>query len=194
MQQKPKDPKREAILASAARLFDTRRFDAVKLDEIAAGAGVGKGTLYLYFENKEDLFAQMAVEGMEEMAARIREISGMPIPFKQRLFLFGADFTAFLERRHGIMRMLGQVQSEPVNRTFGGYLNQMISAIHEMLQKGILEGSLRNGFTPAQLRCALVGPLLLRSRREAEAGEKIEWTALLEIFWSAVHETKNETD
>ena len=85
----PKESKRAAILQAAAKMFEGRRFDEVKLDEIAAAAGVGKGTLYLYFNNKDDLFAQMAVDGLDGMAARIRAIAAMKSPYKERLFLFG---------------------------------------------------------------------------------------------------------
>lgn len=184
-QDESKESKRAAILQAAAKWFEGRRFDEVKLDDIAADAGVGKGTLYLYFKNKEDLFAQMAIDGVNEMAGRIREIAGMPIPYKERLFLFGSDFSTFLHRRQGVMRALNQAQSDPVDRIFRKHMDGLIAAIHEMLQKGIDEGALRRDIHPPELRCALVGPLLLKDRREAHVGEKIELNALLELFWSA---------
>ena len=46
----------EEILAAALDLFVERGFATTRLDYVAARAGVSKGTLYLYFENKEDLF------------------------------------------------------------------------------------------------------------------------------------------
>ena len=54
--EKKKEDKRATILKAASDVFKGRRFDEVTLDEIAVRAGVGKGTLYLYFKNKEDLF------------------------------------------------------------------------------------------------------------------------------------------
>ena len=44
------------LLGAALELFVERGYAATRLDEVAARAGVSKGTLYLYFENKEDLF------------------------------------------------------------------------------------------------------------------------------------------
>lgn len=183
----PEDSKRSVILAAAAKLFNGRRFDKVKLEDVAVEAGVGKGTLYLYFKNKEDLFVQMAVDGVDEMAARILEISGLPMSYKDRLFLFGEELMAFHGRRQSIMRTLGRIQSVPMDREFRKHLDRLISAVHELLRKGMDEGVLRSDFSLAELRCALVGPLLLKSRREAHAGEKIELNALLELFWSAAH-------
>jgi AcrR family transcriptional regulator len=51
-----KDARPEEIIAAALELFVERGFAATRLDDVAARAGVSKGTLYLYFENKEDLF------------------------------------------------------------------------------------------------------------------------------------------
>ena len=51
------DEKRLEILDAAMRLFSERGFERTTVDEIATLANVGKGTIYLYFENKEpDLF------------------------------------------------------------------------------------------------------------------------------------------
>ncbi len=51
-----KEARPEEIIAAALDLFVERGFAATRLDDVAARAGVSKGTLYLYFENKEDLF------------------------------------------------------------------------------------------------------------------------------------------
>jgi AcrR family transcriptional regulator len=54
--QRPDEKKRQLIAATAARMFATRPFHKVKLDDVAAAAGVGKGTLYIYFKSKEELY------------------------------------------------------------------------------------------------------------------------------------------
>jgi AcrR family transcriptional regulator len=51
-----KDARPEEIIAAALDLFVERGYATTRLDDVAARAGVSKGTLYLYFENKEDLF------------------------------------------------------------------------------------------------------------------------------------------
>jgi AcrR family transcriptional regulator len=59
------DTKRRQILDTAARLFAAKRFHEVKLDAIAAKARLGKGTIYLYFKSKEDLYAALIIDGLE---------------------------------------------------------------------------------------------------------------------------------
>jgi AcrR family transcriptional regulator len=51
-----KDARPEEIIAAALELFVERGYASTRLEDVAARAGVSKGTLYLYFENKEDLF------------------------------------------------------------------------------------------------------------------------------------------
>ena len=51
-----KDARPEEIIAAALDVFVERGYASTRLDDVAAHAGVSKGTLYLYFENKEDLF------------------------------------------------------------------------------------------------------------------------------------------
>jgi AcrR family transcriptional regulator len=51
-----KDSRPQELLAAALDLFVERGFASTRLEDVAKRAGVSKGTLYLYFENKEDLF------------------------------------------------------------------------------------------------------------------------------------------
>lgn len=51
--------RREAILAAALEEFSARGFAATRLDDVAQRAGVAKGTIYLYFHDKESLFQEL---------------------------------------------------------------------------------------------------------------------------------------
>jgi AcrR family transcriptional regulator len=51
--------RRQAILAAALAIFAARGYEAARLDDVAAAAGVAKGTLYLYFKDKEALFEEL---------------------------------------------------------------------------------------------------------------------------------------
>ena len=59
-----KDARPQELLAAALDLFVERGYAATRLDEVAARAGVSKGTLYLYFENKEELFKAVVRENI----------------------------------------------------------------------------------------------------------------------------------
>ena len=59
-----KDARPGELLAAAIELFVSRGFAATRLEDVAKLAGVSKGTLYLYFENKEALFTAVIREGI----------------------------------------------------------------------------------------------------------------------------------
>ncbi|GMR18008.1 MAG: TetR/AcrR family transcriptional regulator [Gammaproteobacteria bacterium] len=57
--QRRKSSRPSEILAAASDLFVSKGFSATKLDDVARQAGVSKGTVYLYFKNKETLFREL---------------------------------------------------------------------------------------------------------------------------------------
>src|SRR4026207_2480642 len=62
----------EEITAAALESFVERGYAATRLEDIAARAGISKGTLYLYFANKEDLFKAVVREGLASPIAEMR--------------------------------------------------------------------------------------------------------------------------
>ena len=71
--QRPDQKKRDTITATAARMFATRPYHEVRLDDIAAAAKIGKGTLYVYFENKEDLYFSLIYDGFARLVDRLKD-------------------------------------------------------------------------------------------------------------------------
>jgi AcrR family transcriptional regulator len=59
-----KEARPQELLAAALDLFVERGYAATRLDDVAAQAGVSKGTLYLYFTNKEELFKAVVRENL----------------------------------------------------------------------------------------------------------------------------------
>src|SRR5215470_14442655 len=55
----PAGARRQAILDAALTVFAARGYEAARLDDVAAQAGVAKGTLYLCFKDKQDLFEEL---------------------------------------------------------------------------------------------------------------------------------------
>jgi AcrR family transcriptional regulator len=70
--QVPDEQKQMKILAAAAELFSAHPFHKVLLSDVAAAAGVGKGTLYVYFKNKEDLYLSVLFNGFDQLVGRMQ--------------------------------------------------------------------------------------------------------------------------
>lgn len=91
----------QQILEAAFRVFGTRGLHRATLDDVARAAGITKGTIYLYFPSKADLFTAMlksrvnAIMPAVETAADARSGPTM----RQRLFTLGRDLYRFFRSR-----------------------------------------------------------------------------------------------
>jgi AcrR family transcriptional regulator len=71
-----KEARPQELLAAALDTFVERGFTAARLDDVAARAGVSKGTLYLYFANKEELFKAVVRENVLPIIGEAEEMVG----------------------------------------------------------------------------------------------------------------------
>ena len=65
------EQKRLKILTAAAELFAFHPFHKVLLSDVAEAAGVGKGTLYTYFANEDDLYLSVLYSGFAQLIERL---------------------------------------------------------------------------------------------------------------------------
>lgn len=70
----PRD-RRADILAAALEVFAEQGYAAARLDDVAAKAGVAKGTLYLHFASKQDLFEQLVSGQAAPVLSQLAELS-----------------------------------------------------------------------------------------------------------------------
>lgn len=76
---------RQHILREAAREFARLGFDQANINLIAEQAGIGKGTIYLYFENKRELFLAMLRSIAQKQLTSVRTALAVPGPLERRL-------------------------------------------------------------------------------------------------------------
>lgn len=174
--QRRKEARPQEILEAALAVFARKGFAATRLDEVAARAGIGKGTLYLYFSSKEELFKAVVRETLLPHLARLEAVSaaggGPVLPLIER---FLVELAQRIEARDGtdglaaIPRLvLAEAQSFPEIARF--YAEEVIArglaALGGLLERGIRAGELRPVDVPATLPC-LLAPLLLAALFES---------------------------
>ena len=93
--------KRRQILEGARSLFLAQGFDAASMNAIAQEAGVSKGTLYVYFKSKEELFEAIVEEQCSAQAEQIFVFDDDP-DVGGALKRLGYEFVRFLCRPGGI--------------------------------------------------------------------------------------------
>lgn len=89
-----KADRRKAIIETAAKLFAQHGYSQCDMECVAAKLGIAKGTLYLYFEGKQQLFFACVEWGMAEMQRLIFEAADESKPPMQRI---GDSFRAYLQ-------------------------------------------------------------------------------------------------
>jgi AcrR family transcriptional regulator len=80
-----RDATRRRVIREAASEFARLGFDQANINTIAEQAGIGKGTIYLYFENKRDLFLAMLRYIAQTQLSSIRSALAMEGTLQQRL-------------------------------------------------------------------------------------------------------------
>lgn len=163
--QRRKADRPQELVAAALSLFVEKGFAATRLDEVAARAGVSKGTLYLYFDSKEALFIAVIREGIlpvvEAGRRLLAEHENDPLGALEG-FVRGW-WSMFGDTEYGGVPklMMSEAQNFPEVAHF--YLTEVILPGRATL-RAILEGGVAQGvFRPVDPRCMtdiVVAPLL----------------------------------
>ena len=144
---------RERVLDAARRAFAEQGY-AVPLDEIAAAAGVGPGTVYRHFPTKEALFEAVSVANVEELAADARALAEADEP--------DAAFAGFLDQMAEqalAKRNLPDAFAGAGTDAVAAAVADMHDALGVLLAKAQEAGGIRRDVTVADLVALLKGLL-----------------------------------
>lgn len=145
---KEKENKRNNILKAARKLFFDKGFKAVTVDSIAAKAVVSKGSIYLYFDSKEEIYAQVLVADNIERHKELLEFNTKEAPAEELLFEYAQHYVDNFLNDKELFRILMtfMLQTEQMNLTpqqnaeLIRTTNENIKFVSGILQKGIDAG------------------------------------------------------
>lgn len=100
--------RREAILSAALAEFSAQGFAAARLDDVARRAGVAKGTIYLYFRDKETLFQELVRAELSPIVAALEAAPVADIPLRVVAERLVTIFTQeiFATHRKDVIRLI----------------------------------------------------------------------------------------
>lgn len=141
--------RRDAIVAAALEEFAERGFAATRLDDVAARAGVAKGTIYLHFKDKEQLFLELV---RTEIVPRVQQLdSALPDTVPTR-----AVFEAFVQmfvrevvptRRADLIRLVmteGRNLPALAEFYYREVVQRGIAAMTRLVERGIARGEIHH--------------------------------------------------
>ena len=146
------EARKSQILQAAEEVFSKKGFEAARMDDIAEQTGLSKGTLYLYFKNKEALVlaildrlfqreiqqmeSQVAGESASQAIERVTELVAQDVAGMLRLLPIVYSFLALTFRNRTVQRALK------------AYLRRYLDMLTPLVQAGIATGE----FRPVQAR------------------------------------------
>lgn len=135
-----KHQKRKEILAASMRVFARKGFHRTRMEEVAAQAGIGKGTIYEYFRSKTELFLSLHEHMLGELKGfYARELTGVEDPREALIRFVRVAFETFREW-------------EPFFIVFCDFWAEGGRGDHQML----LQTQLRNAYRQSRAELAVV--------------------------------------
>jgi AcrR family transcriptional regulator len=105
------DPaKTRRIIDAAIQLFAERPYHEVRMEDIAARAQVAKGTLYLHYKDKEDLFLGIMNDGLQSLVERLEESLKAEMPPEEKLLVMNRESFRYFERNHFFLDVIQRVE------------------------------------------------------------------------------------
>ena len=168
--------RREVILKAALEEFSAHGFEAARLDDVARRAGIAKGTIYLYFSDKETLFQELVRSEISPVVGAIEHVSKVEAPIRMIAEQFVELFVREIieTRRKDIIRLiLSEGPRFPKLAEF--YYREVIAralvAVRAVLRRAVERGELAND-TLARFPQLLIAPAMVA----------ILWNALFNRF------------
>lgn len=160
--EREKEHRREEILNAAQSVFFEKGLQTATMDEIAEAAELSKGTLYLYYKSKEDLYLGVMIRGMEILHNMFIEATSTDEPTLIKIKNLGDTYYRYFQEHRNFFRMFyffqnpqfhTQVSPEMMSSCQLG--NQKIwKIVIDLIQQGINEGDIRPDINPAE--CAVI--------------------------------------
>ena len=142
---------RVRILDAARGIFFRDGFMEANLDHVAKGAGVAKGTLYRYFENKAELYVAVLASNGEQFERKLRDAgSDRTLPAPERIRKIARFYLAHWTQNREYFQIFWALENQPViGELPEGVLEEVtrlwqscLQILAEIVQAGIDEGSL----------------------------------------------------
>ncbi len=174
---------RADFLRAAARIFAEKGYHDASIAEIAEAAEYGTGTIYLYFRNKEELYAALLEEKTRELADVVcRRVNGRPDSsgwdaiadaVRAQLEFYEQNRTFFQTFVRGRLELKARLEQETWARVTRVY-ERFLQFLSELIRRGQRQGVVRAGDS-RKLAVALSGVVnqLTRDSLRSRPGESL---------------------
>ena len=174
---------KDAIFFAAIKVFSTNGYAGATVDEIAAVAGVAKGTLYYNFKNKEDIFKFVIQRGIEKWEDNLKKVADSDLdPIEKLKEICSTQLRLLNERRDFFSIILSQLWgTERRQLELRDRVNLYIKRIKLILDEAQEKGEIREGNTSLMAHI-FYGSLMSTAIRELLDSENADIDAIINDF------------
>lgn len=177
--EREKEHRKEEILDAAQRIFFEKGLSNATMDEIAESAELSKGTLYIYYKSKEDLYLAVATRGFQFLHGSMEKILEQERSVIKALVLIGEAYIQFFNTHRNYFRMFNFLQSPHFHKQVSEEMRLSCNKesakswerIIELFKRGIHEKLVRADLDPVEITIIIwsnATALLLRYDNEGD--------------------------
>ena len=149
---KEKEQRKTAILKASQQLFFKKGYQSVSVESIARKAQISKGTVYLYFKSKEEIYAQILLNDIERFNEEVSDIVDKGESAADVLRKFSDVYVDFFLNERELFRIMMTFMlradnlncSEEMNKHIICTTNKSVEVVNKILKQGFETGEFYN--------------------------------------------------
>ncbi|HNX29385.1 MAG TPA: TetR/AcrR family transcriptional regulator [Syntrophomonadaceae bacterium] len=154
-----KSGKRQVIIEAGLKVFSQKGFHDARMEEIAAAAGIGKGTIYEYFSSKSHLFQEIMSVSVNSYYENLAAKDLNALPFRERIqFLLAGHLRFYIENKD-LTRLIFwdvEIMDEELKEWGNKLRKEKQLLLIEIIKQGIADGEIRE-LDPQLLSLLIMG-------------------------------------
>ena len=159
-----KEQRRKEIIKAAEKLFSGKKGLDTTMDDLAEKTELGKGTLYLYFPNKESILLALAVKGINLLRKRLTRVLDDSKTGVEQISDNGDTFVKFLKEKPFYASLILKFEKTIIADSESGaktlVVEPVLDVLKKILEKGKQDGTLRNDIGTKELVAILWSQML----------------------------------
>ena len=163
--QREKERRRNDIIDAAERVFFSNGLENATMDDVAEQAELSKGTLYIYFKSKEDLYLAITKRGLDILTSMFEKASATASLGIEKIYAIGQAYRDFSKKHTDYFQAMAyfdlrikEISDESPNAKLSIEQGEKVLTIcAEAIQCGIGDGTIRSDIDPKKTAIVLWG-------------------------------------
>lgn len=185
--------RRAAILKAARKVFARRGFEGATMDDVAEACSIAKGTLYLYFKSKRQIYMGVFKEDLQQLRETSQTAIDAVTTPSEKIRAFVTSRLAFCDRHRSFVRIYNSdvsaifVTPHPTQKELKDFYFEQSHVLQDLIEKGIAAGELRAispqaaAFAIYDMTRSLVSRRVLGLANQASLEDEAH--TLLDLIW-----------